>query len=91
MFKDLKKGYQVYTLDTSGVPKFFMGTVVNVSEPRFAQSQLGQYQQLQDRVMDLTIEESERGYGQRHYASLLRGSDNEPSERHETNQYGYRE
>lgn len=40
----------------SGVPKFFMGTVVNVSEPRFAQSQLGQYQQLQDRVMDLTIE-----------------------------------
>lgn len=27
MFKDLKKGYQVYTLDTSGVPKFFMGTV----------------------------------------------------------------
>lgn len=56
MFKDLKKGYQVYTLDTSGVPKFFMGTVVNVSEPRFAQSQLGQYQQLQDRVMDLTIE-----------------------------------
>lgn len=36
--------------------KFFMGTVVNVSEPRFAQSQLGQYQQLQDRVMDLTIE-----------------------------------
>lgn len=56
MFKDLKKGYQVYTLDTSGVPKFFMGTVVNVSEPRFAQSQLGQYQQLQDRVIDLTIE-----------------------------------
>lgn len=30
--------------------------LVNVSEPRFAQSQLGQYQQLQDRVMDLTIE-----------------------------------
>lgn len=59
MFKDLKKGYQVYTLDTSGVPKFFMGTVVNVSEPRFAQSQLGQYQQLQDRVMDLTIEVEE--------------------------------
>lgn len=49
MFKDLKKGYQVYTLDTSGVPKFFMGTVINVSEPRFAQSQLGQFQQLQDR------------------------------------------
>lgn len=35
--------------------------------------------------------EPERGYGQRHYASLLRGSDNEPPERHETNQYGYRE
>ena len=35
--------------------------------------------------------EPERGYGQRHYASLLRGSDNEPPERHETGQYGYRE
>lgn len=65
MFKDLKKGYQVYTLDTSGVPKFFMGTVVNVSEPRFAQSQLGQYQQLQDRVMDLTI--MRRGRRSRYY------------------------
>ena len=43
-------------LNCSGVPEFFMGTVVNVSEPRFAQSQLGQYQRLQDRVMDLTIE-----------------------------------
>lgn len=56
MFKDLKKGYQVYTLDTSGIPKFFMGTVVNASEPRFPQTPLGQFQQLQDRILDLTIE-----------------------------------
>lgn len=56
MFKDLKKGYQVYTLDTSSVPKFYMGTVVNASEPRFPQTQLGQFQQLQDRILDLTIE-----------------------------------
>lgn len=48
MFRDLKKGFQVYTLDTSDVPVFRMGNVVNVSEPRF--------QQLQDRVIDLTVE-----------------------------------
>lgn len=96
MFKDLKKGYQVYTLDTSGVPKFFMGTVVNVSEPRSvpaaARSGYGPYYRGGREVYDIrSSRESERGYGQRHYASLLRGSDNEPPERHETNQYGYRE
>lgn len=31
MFRDLKKGFQVYTLDTSDVPVFRMGNVVNVS------------------------------------------------------------
>lgn len=59
MFRDLKKGFQVYTLDTSDVPVFGMGNVVNVSEPRFQQpqmGQMGQYQQLQDRVIDLTVE-----------------------------------
>lgn len=59
MFRDLKKGFQVYTLDTSDVPVFRMGNVVNVSEPRFQQpqmGQMGQYQQLQDRVIDLTVE-----------------------------------
>lgn len=41
------------------VPVFRMGNVVNVSEPRFQQpqmGQMGQYQQLQDRVIDLTVE-----------------------------------
>ena len=59
MFRDLKKGFQVYMLDTSDVPVFRMGNVVNVSEPRFQQpqmGQMGQYQQLQDRVIDLTVE-----------------------------------
>lgn len=59
MFRDLKKGFQVYTLDTSDIPVFRMGNVVNVSEPRFQQpqmGQMGQYQQLQDRVIDLTVE-----------------------------------
>lgn len=37
MFRDLKKGFQVYTLDTSDIPVFRMGNVVNVSEPRFQQ------------------------------------------------------
>lgn len=40
MFRDLKKGFQVYTLDTSDVPVFRMGNVVNVSEPRFQQPQM---------------------------------------------------
>lgn len=56
MFRDLKKGFQIYTLDTSDIPVFRMGNVVNVSEPRFQQPQVGQYQQLQDRVIDLTVE-----------------------------------
>lgn len=56
MFKDLKKGFQVYTLDTSDAPVFKMGNVINVSEPRFQQMPMGQYQQLQDRVIDLTVE-----------------------------------
>lgn len=56
MFKDLKKGYQVHTLDTTDIPKYFLGTIVNASEPRFQQPAPGQYQQLQDRVLDLTIE-----------------------------------
>ena len=30
MFRDLKKGFQVYTLDTSDVPVFRMGNVVVV-------------------------------------------------------------
>nr|DAY11994.1 MAG TPA: Protein of unknown function (DUF2951) [Caudoviricetes sp.] len=56
MFKDLKKGYQVHTLDTNNSPVYALGNVVNVSEPRFQQVQPGQFQQLQDRVLDLTIE-----------------------------------
>lgn len=56
MFKDIKKGYQVHTLETNGVPVYKLGIVVNASEPRFQQVPPGQYQQLQDRVLDLTIE-----------------------------------
>lgn len=56
MFKDLKKGYQVHTLDVTDLPKYFLGTVINASEPRFQQPTPGQYQQLQDRVLDLTVE-----------------------------------
>lgn len=56
MFKDLKKGYQVHTLDTTNTPEYALGNVINVSEPRFQQIQPGQFQQLQDRVLDLTLE-----------------------------------
>lgn len=34
MFSDLKKGFQVHTLDTNTVPKYELGKVVAVSEPR---------------------------------------------------------
>lgn len=35
MFSDLKKGFQVHTLDTNTVPKYELGKVVAVSEPRY--------------------------------------------------------
>lgn len=43
MFSDLKKGFQVHTLDTNTVPKYELGKVVAVSEPRYLPPQPGQY------------------------------------------------
>lgn len=56
MFSDLKKGFQVHTLDTNTVPKYELGRVVAVSEPRYLPPQPGQYQAMQTRVVDLTVE-----------------------------------
>ena len=56
MFSDLKKGFQVHTLDTNTVPKYELGRVVAVSEPRYLPPQPGQYQTMQTRVVDLTVE-----------------------------------
>ena len=55
MFSDLKKGFQVHTLDTNTVPKYELGKVVAVSEPRYLPPQPGQYQAMQTRVVDLTV------------------------------------
>lgn len=49
MFSDLKKGFQVHTLDTNTVPKYELGKVVAVSEPRYLPPQPGQYQAMQTR------------------------------------------
>lgn len=63
MFKDLKEGFQIHVLDTTDVPRYCLGRVVKISDPRFPQMpqyQPGQpippYPQLQDRVLDLTVE-----------------------------------
>ncbi len=56
MFSDLKKGFQVHTLDTNTVPKYELGRVVAVSEPRYLPPQVGSYQSMQTRVVDLTVE-----------------------------------
>lgn len=56
MFSDLKKGFQVHTLDSNTVPKYQLGKVVAVSEPRFLPPQQGQFQQMTTRVVDLTVE-----------------------------------
>lgn len=52
MFSDLKKGFQVHTLDTNTVPKYELGKVVAVSEPRYLPPQPGQYQAMQTRVVE---------------------------------------
>lgn len=56
MFSDLKKGFQVHTLDTNEVPKYAIGKVVAVSDPRYMQPTPGNYQSMQTRVVDLTVE-----------------------------------
>lgn len=56
MFSDLKKGFQVHTLDTTEVPKYYLGKVIAVSEPRFLSPTPGTYQPTQGRVVDLTVE-----------------------------------
>lgn len=56
MFSDLKKGFQVHTLDTIEVPKYYLGKVIAVSEPRFLSPTPGTYQPTQGRVVDLTVE-----------------------------------
>ena len=50
------KWFQVHTLDTNTVPKYELGKVVAVSEPRYLPPQPGQYQAMQTRVVDLTVE-----------------------------------
>ncbi len=64
MFKDLQRGYQVHLLDkTQRVPKYYVGTIVGVSDPR-VENPMPQMGQIQpnfnafggDRVRDLTIE-----------------------------------
>lgn len=59
MFSDLKKGFQVHTLDTNTVPKYEVGKIVAVSEPRYLPPQPGTYQTMQSRVVDLTVELSD--------------------------------
>lgn len=56
MFSDLKKGFQVHTLDTNTVPKYELGKVVAVSEPRYLPPQPGQYQAMQTRVVEAEAE-----------------------------------
>lgn len=56
MFSDLKKGFQVHALDTTEVPKYYLGKVIAVSEPRFLSPTPGIYQPTQGRVVDLTVE-----------------------------------
>lgn len=56
MFSDLKKGFQVHTLDTNEVPKYAIGKVIAVSDPRYMQPTPGNYQSMQTRVVDLTVE-----------------------------------
>lgn len=56
MFSDLKKGFQVHTLDTNEVPKYAIGKVVAVSEPRYMPPGPGNYAPMQGRVVDLTVE-----------------------------------
>lgn len=56
MFSDLKKGFQVHTLDTNEVPKYAIGKVVAVSEPRYMPPSPGNYAPMQGRVVDLTVE-----------------------------------
>lgn len=56
MFSDLKKGFQVHALDTTEVPKYYLGKVIAVSEPRFLSPTPGTYQPTQGRVVDLTVE-----------------------------------
>ena len=53
MFKNLSKGLQVYILEKKEKPKYIVGTVISVSEPRFQQPN-GQYQ-VNERLVDLTI------------------------------------
>lgn len=56
MFSDLKKGFQVHTLDTNTVPKYELGKVVAVSEPRYLPPQPGQYQAMQTQVLPVVRE-----------------------------------
>lgn len=56
MFSDLKKGFQVHTLDTNEAPKYAIGKVVAVSEPRYMPPSPGNYAPMQGRVVDLTVE-----------------------------------
>lgn len=56
MFSDLKKGFEVYTLDVVDAPKFAAGKVIHVSEVRLMQPAPGDYSTLPQRVVDLTID-----------------------------------
>lgn len=56
MFIDLKKGFQVHCLDTNKIPKYSLGKVIAVSDPRFMDQNKGIYNPMQNRVVDLTVE-----------------------------------
>lgn len=46
----------MHTLDTNEVPKYAIGKVVAVSEPRYMPPSPGNYAPMQGRVVDLTVE-----------------------------------
>ena len=55
MFSDLKKGSQVHVLDTTGVPKYRIGKIIDKSDPKYVTPQPGNYN-MQTRVIDLVVD-----------------------------------
>lgn len=59
MFKDLQKGYPIHVLDKTDGIKYFCGTVVLASTPRFENQSSGSMdfsKMSYDKVIDLTVE-----------------------------------
>lgn len=61
MFRDIKEGFRIHVLETSGIPVYKVGRVERASDPRlqpmrpYEPGQIPPYPQLQDRVIDLTV------------------------------------